>query len=204
MGLKEPRNILRQHAYEEARPDVEGRMSGENKARSAHNTRQHECDGDIQSRSKLIMEAEEEKEHQGAAHGDGVHAYFVKDIADPAATDGKEGAKEKMNGRGRNFRQVFKNVPGPPVKGHGYDVWDHPVLFGAKHHGIDEAEPPHQENREGRQEGTAEDDIEKSEHFCLMVEGGEGVWMKKDQEGHHIRVDEQRMKNIGDQVCAPP
>ena len=83
------------------------------------------------------MEAEKAKEHQGAAHGDGVHTYFVKDIADPAAANRQEGAEEEMNGNGGDLRQIFEDDPAPPIKGHAYDIRDHPVFLGAKHDRVD-------------------------------------------------------------------
>jgi hypothetical protein len=150
------------------------------------------------------MEAKKTKEHQGAPHAYSMHTYLVKDIADPTAADGQERTKQEMNRRSRDMRQIFEDDPGPPIKGHADDIGDHPVFFGPEHDRIYKAQPPHEKNGECRQEGTTEDDIEKSEDFVGMRESIEGIRMKKDQEGHHVGVDEQRMKNKGDQVCDPP
>ena len=103
-------------------------MAGEKETGSADKTGQDKGDRYIQSRSKLIIETEEAKEHQGAAHADSMHTYFVKDIAEPAAADRQEGAEEEMNGNGGDLRQIFKNDPTPPIKGHAYNIGDHPVL----------------------------------------------------------------------------
>ena len=194
---------MRQHANEKPGPDVERIMSRKNEAGSADETSQHERDSDIQSRSKLIIEAEKAKEHQRTSHADGMHTYLVKDIADPTAADGQKRAEQEMNGHSGNMRQVFEDDPAPPIKSHADDIGDHPVLFGPKHDGIYKPEPPHQENGEYRQEGAAKNDIDKSQDLIGMGEPIEGIWMKKDQERHHIGVYEQRMKNIGDQMGDP-
>src|SRR5277367_5393006 len=128
--LEPPRYILRQHTDEEAGPDVEGGVSRKDEAGSADEAGHNKGNSDIQSRSKLIMEAEKAKEHQGSAHTNGVHTHLVKDIADPTTADRQEGAEQKMNGRSRDMRQIFEDDPAPPIKGHADNIGDHPVFFG--------------------------------------------------------------------------
>src|SRR5580658_1838538 len=95
------------------------------------------------------MKTEEEEEHEGAAHGHGVHTYFEVDVAEPACADSQEGAKEKMDRDDRDggiIGHPHKNEPGPEVKDHGRDIGDEPFPLGPEHHGANEPEPPHEED----------------------------------------------------------
>ena len=78
-------------------------------------------------------------------------------------------AKQKMDGCGRDIGQVLKNDPGPPIKGHGHDIGDDPFLLVAKEHGLDELQPPHEEDREYREKCITQNDIQEAENLLLMA-----------------------------------
>ena len=114
-----PRNILRQQADKEAGPDFEAGVGRKDQAGCANQSGEDEGDRDIEPRALGIVKSKKIEEHQRAAHGDGVHAYFEEDITDPAATDRQEGAQQKMDRDGRVAFPVLKDDPGPPIKDHG-------------------------------------------------------------------------------------
>ena len=91
--LELPRHILREHTDKKTGPDVEGSMAGKEETGGTDETGQHKGDRYIQTRSKLIMEAEKAKEHQGAAHRDRMHADLEIDITHPGAADRQEGSQ---------------------------------------------------------------------------------------------------------------
>lgn len=131
-GSELPGDELRQHAGKETDPDLKTRMSGEQQPRCADQPRKQQGDGDILPRAKFIGKSKQVKEHQGAAHGDGVHADLEKDIEDPAAADGEKGAEQEVDGHGWDVRQVLEDHPGPPIKSHRDDIGNDPVLFRAQ------------------------------------------------------------------------
>jgi hypothetical protein len=146
------------------------------------------------------MKAKEEEEHESAAHGHRVHAYFEVDVTEPAYADREEAAQEEMDSAWGNIGQSLENEPGPKIKDHGRDIGDEPFLLSPEHHGADEPEPPHQEYGKGREKGVVKDDVQEPEDFQLMIETGKGIGMDKDEKTHHIRADKERMKYIRDQV----
>ncbi|WP_431212821.1 hypothetical protein ACQ86N_45395 [Puia sp. P3] len=112
----------------------------------------------------------------------------------------RKAPRRKLDGGGWGVAQVFENVPAPPVKDHGDEVGNDPVLYAAQLHGRHEVQPPEQENGEEREERVEEEDMKETQHFCLVLKSGESEGVEENEKTHYIGADEQGMKNIGEQV----
>jgi hypothetical protein len=195
--LKLPGDPLRQQADEETEPDMEGGMIGDDEACRTDQPCRKQDDGEIETGSIVIGKGEQKKEHERAAHSDGMHADLEPDIAKPGAADRQEGPQQEMNGHLRNIWQVPEDIPGPKVKDHSDQVGNDPFLFRTEENGLNEFQPPQQKDGKSGQKNITEYDIDEPEKFQLSIEIGKGNRMHEDQEGHHIAADKKRMKYIG-------
>src|ERR1700677_1631564 len=109
--LKLPGNPLRQQADEEAEPDMEGGMIGDDEARRTDQSCRKQDNGEVEAGSIAVGKGEQEKEHERAAHSNSMHADLEPDIAKPGAADRQEGPQQEMNGHLRNIRQVLVDIP---------------------------------------------------------------------------------------------
>ena len=71
--LELPGDKLREHSDEEAAPYLKICVGRENEARGADEAGCEEDYGEVESGGIGVIEGKEDEEHQGAAHGDGVH-----------------------------------------------------------------------------------------------------------------------------------
>ena len=101
-----------------------------------------------------------------------------------------------MDGQLGDIRQVLKDHPGPPIKGHRHDIRDEPILFRTQEYRFDQFQPPHEEDGKYGQKSIAEHDVHEPEDLVLTAYADKGVRVEKDQECHDIGIDEQRVKKI--------
>lgn len=180
--------------------DLEGFVIAGQETGGGDETGGEDGDGQVKSGGIAVREGKKNKEHEGAAYGDAVHADLKIDITDPSAAKGQEGAQKEMYGYSRAVRQVLVYVPGPPIEDHRDDVRNDPLLLRAEMHGLYKTQPPEQEDGKGGEQSITKGDVEKTEDLDPVVEAREGIGMKKDEKGHDIAGDKQRMEEISYQL----
>src|ERR1700761_9325529 len=124
-----------------------------------------------------------------------MHADLEIDITDPGSAYRQKSAEKKVHRQDRRIGKPLEHQPGPPVEDHRDQVRPDPLLFIAQHRGLDQLQPPEQENSDQGQGGIAKNDREQPHHFLFMLESRKSVRMNENDKGHHIGADEQRMKD---------
>jgi hypothetical protein len=85
-----------------------------------------------------------------------------------------------MNGNGRHIGKVPEYIPGPPVKKHGDDKPDNPVLPGIHPEAPDKPEAGGDKNNEGGIENGEQDCADHPEQFRVTVHANKSGGMQVD------------------------